>query len=154
MSELFIQGHVVLVDDDDLNFINQFNWYIKDGYVACSRQFGLTTAYLHRVLLQASEKQIVDHANRNTLDNQKSNLRVCSSSQNNRNRPGTSNSRSAFKGVHFDKTRGKWRSQIYIDGRNHHVGYFDNEESAALAYNVYAATHFKEFGWLNHVGRD
>jgi hypothetical protein len=50
---------------------------------------------------------------------------------------------SQFKGVCWDKLRIKWVAQIKVDGKNTHLGSFDNEEEAASAHDVGAAC----LGW-------
>eukprot|EP00985_Skeletonema_marinoi_P005492 scaffold2384_cov150-Skeletonema_marinoi.AAC.2 len=41
---------------------------------------------------------------------------------------------SKYTGVSFDKRMNKWKAQIYIDGKNRLIGYYDNEEEAAVDY--------------------
>ena len=68
----------------------------------------------------------VDHINRDTTCNSADNLRVVTAQQNQFNR--------GAKGYSWDKSRGKWRARIKIDGRQTHLGLFDNEEDAHQAY--------------------
>ena len=41
---------------------------------------------------------------------------------------------SKYTNVHFDKNKNKWRVMITIDGKKHHVGYYENEDEAAADY--------------------
>ena len=50
-------------------------------------------------------------------------------------RGGTTN----FKGVSWNKLKNKWVAAIMIDGKTTHLGYFDDEETAARAYDEQAA---------------
>ena len=70
--------------------------------------------------------KIVDHINRDTIDNSADNLRVVTNQQNGFN--------TNAKGYCWNKSRGKWQAQIGVDGRNIHLGLFDNEEDAHQAY--------------------
>ncbi len=44
------------------------------------------------------------------------------------------NCSSAYEGVYLHKATNKWKVQISIDGRQHYIGYYDNEEEAAVDY--------------------
>jgi hypothetical protein len=105
--------------------------------------------YMHRLILGLTGfEQKGDHINLNTLDNRCENLRSCSHQQNccNRNRP--QNNTSGFKGV--SRYRGlRWRAQIKLRGKYIHLGYFDNANHAALAYDEAAKKMFGEFAFLN-----
>eukprot|EP00985_Skeletonema_marinoi_P017052 scaffold9269_cov149-Skeletonema_marinoi.AAC.2 len=41
---------------------------------------------------------------------------------------------SKYKGVHFNKQKNKWQAKLGIEGKNRHIGYYDNEEEAATDY--------------------
>lgn len=69
----------------------------------------------------------IDHINGDTQDNRICNLRLVTREENGYNR-GTA------KGYCWSKTHNKWHSQIKIDGWVKHIGYFDNETDARLAY--------------------
>jgi predicted RNA-binding protein with PUA domain len=65
------------------------------------------------------------------------------------NRHGNVVATSAFKGVCYDKERGRYRAQIKANGRRRLIGRFATEREAAKAYNEEAAKHFGEFAVLN-----
>lgn len=92
---------------------------------------------LHRIIMKAKKNEIVDHIDRNPLNNQKSNLRIVSSRVNNNNaskrKDGVS---SKYKGVHQDKY-GKWIAQIQVEGKKIRIGKYLDEISAALAYDEF-----------------
>jgi hypothetical protein len=88
------------------------------------------------------EKEL-DHINRDRTDNRIENLRPCNHSQNLGNsRP----RRNGYKGVSLCKCTGRWRAQL-----KGHIGRFDTEEEAALAYNAAALAYFGDFAYLNEV---
>lgn len=70
--------------------------------------------------------EILDHINQNKIDNRICNLRSVSNKEN------TWNSKS--KGYTWDKRSNKWLSRIMVDNKSKHLGYFNTEEEAKLAY--------------------
>lgn len=91
----------------------------------------------------------VDHINRDRSDNRRSNLRLCSLAENNRNGSIRSNNNSGFKGVSWDKARGKWQAGIGLNGTRKALGRFDSAEDAARAYDAAALANYGEFAALN-----
>ncbi len=97
----------------------------------------------------------VDHIDHDKTNNCVTNLRWCSSSQNNMNRSKQSSTcSSVYKGVGWYKPLQKWRAQIRLDGKLKHIGYFASEIQAAVAYNNAAICHFTEFACLNVIPLD
>jgi len=92
----------------------------------------------------------IDHADHNTLDNRKQNVRVCTRQQN------LMNARSLFgtskhEGVSLIAKSGKWLVQISKNRKRIHVGVFIDEIDAAKAYNDNARELHGEFACLNSV---
>lgn len=138
------QGQVAIVDDEDFDALNQFGWraqwdpHTRGFYAVRSVPIGggkRATVLMHRVITGAAKGTEVDHANQNTLDNRKANLRVCTASENARNRGKTARNTSGYKGVSFDKRTGKWDARIGLNGKRRHLGYFDTALEAAAAYD-------------------
>jgi HNH endonuclease len=108
--------------------------------------------------MSAKKGEVVDHINGDTLDNRRSNLRICTNRQNLLNRKKPSNNTSGFVGVHWNKQKNKWHTRINDRGHNYHVGYFDKPEFGALAYDWAASILYGEYARLNfpnkvgHVG--
>lgn len=154
------QGLFAKVDDADYEWLMQWKWHAEDrgkqGVRAArgpkkSEGRGMRPVLMHRQITGAAPRQPVDHANHDQLDNQRANLRLCTNAQNMANRRKQPGCSSRFKGVHWYKRTGRWMARIEFDGRKKHLGYFDDEEEAARAYNVAAREHFKEFALLNNV---
>jgi hypothetical protein len=89
--------------------------------------------------------KFIDHINGNSLDNRKSNLRICAPSENSGNSRGHRDSLTGYKGVTFDKQRQKWVATI--QGR--FLGRFEKIEDAGLAYDLAAKKVFGEFAKTN-----
>ena len=90
----------------------------------------------------------IDHANRDRLDNRRANLRVCSHGQNMQNRRPLA--AHGYKGVCHRKD-GCWQAAFRPNGRQVHLGRFDNPVDAALAYDVAAIAEYGEFAWTNYL---
>jgi AP2-like factor (euAP2 lineage) len=145
-----------LVDDDDFERINKFKWtplINKKRYaIYVKRHDGKKTIYLHREILGLYDNKIfVDHRDKNGLNNQRDNLRIATVVQNMSNRNSCRPSSSKFKGVSWDRFCNKWKAQIASNKKKIHIGVFDNEEDAALAYNKKAVELHGEFASLNKV---
>lgn len=139
------KGAVALVDDEDFEHLNQFNWCLYNQYAGRKLRIheGPRNAVrlLHHELLPdvIKGKIHVDHIDRNKLNNQRTNLRYCTHGQNlqNAERP----SKLGLHGVRFIARNPKnpYQAYINIDSRHKHLGYFPTKELASAAYNAAAA---------------
>lgn len=77
-------------------------------------------------------KLVIDHINDNKLDNRLCNLQIVTNRFNSFKTQGSYSSQ--YKGVYKNNNAKKWLAQIRIDGVKKHIGYFDNEYEAHLAY--------------------
>lgn len=138
------QGKIALVDDDMYDCFMRWSWsYASNGY-AKRRENG-KTIFMHKEVIRTDEE--VDHINGNKLCNLRANLRVCTHSQNNMNKPKRQGSKNKYKGVY--RSRDDWRVMIQANGVRYEVGTFTNEDAAANAYNEYAKELHGEFANLN-----
>jgi hypothetical protein len=123
------------------------------GYVAHSTQEDKTA--LHRIILNVSEPLLrVVHLNGDPLDCRRANLAVKTIPQQvHGNRPMKTHAgrpvTSKYKGVCWDKRRGKWVAQIKKAGTHRYIGRFDDELAAAEAYDQTARELFGEHAYLN-----
>jgi hypothetical protein len=87
----------------------------------------------------------IDHIDCDSLNDRIGNLRLATHAQNAANARRRRNNASGFKGVHWDKARGKWSAFISINNRNKGLGRFDDPQLAHQAYLTAAREHFKDF---------
>lgn len=147
------KGKRAIVDDADYERLSQYSWFFNPtgtGYAqrsARKSETGPRTVLLHRVVMNASPGYQIDHINRNTLDNRKENLRLCTQAQNMSNSTNGRLSSSGFRGVSYDsrKTKNPWRATV---GKRH-VGMYKTAEEAARAYDEAAIKHYGEFANTN-----
>ncbi len=112
------------------------------------RECDKKTIYMHRQIMHAPKGFDVDHRDHNTLDNRRSNLRVCTRSQNLQNkRP--QGGVSEYKGVRWHTQIRRWHARIKLNGKRTSLGCFTDEVKAAKAYDKAAREMFGEFACTN-----
>jgi hypothetical protein len=141
------EGCYVYVETADYEWLSRYKWHLENGYAA--RKEKGKTVLMHRQIMQAPAGMVVDHRDGNQANNCRSNLRVCTRQENQRNRRKHAGSVSAFKGVFYNKRRHKWHAQCWFEGKCHALPYVDDEVEAARAYDRKAVECFGEFARLN-----
>lgn len=160
MELISTDGRIILVDEDDYDFLSTFSWYIADrkfsGYAWT--WVNRKKTYMARLIMYENGHDIdgkyVDHKNHNTLDNRKNNLRICTNAENCRNVNKTVNKKSSiYKGVcaRRYKQNTYWHARLTYNGTSINIGCFKTEKEAAIAYNIHAVKYFGEFALLNDV---
>lgn len=153
-------GTEIKVSEEWHEILCLLKWYIHEPVCGSGRKYAITrrmikgkvyTCYMHRIIADPANGMVVDHQNGDSLDNRIGNLRVCTKTENNRNRIGLNkDTSSVFKGVHHH--RGKfWTAGIYHQSRRMHLGCFKTEHEAARAYNEAALKYHGEFARLNII---
>ena len=143
-------GQIAIVDDRDYEIVRNVTWFaIKKGntWYATGRLHG-RNQYLHRVIMEAQQGQIVDHIDGDGLNNSRSNLRLCTIQQNVQNRRGVQrNNSSGYLGV--CKHQGRFKATICADGKTHYLGMYATAEEAAFARDDAAIRLHGEFAATN-----
>ena len=150
------KGKIALIDQSDAEMTSKIKWYACETnagyfYAAChggNCHSSKIHVFMHRYLMGEPTGMKVDHRNGDSMDCRRENLRICTQSQNVRNRRKVRGS-SKYKGVHFQATRNKWAVQISENGKSQHVGLFSDEREAAKAYDRRAKDAFGEFAHTN-----
>lgn len=152
------QGKFALVDDEDFEWLSQWNWQCtKYGYahrktsvtINGKRKFG--HIFMHREIIKTPLGMFTDHISGDRLDNQKKNLRICTKAQNRMNEGKRSGKSSVYKGVRWKTCHSLWEARIKKDLKTTFLGHFSSEIEAAKAYNVAAIEKFGEFARLNII---
>ena len=143
---------VTLVSPEDYENVKSKSLFIlntKSGkkYVLITINSSLILLH-HYIIGKPPKGQIVDHRNGNELDNRRENLRFVTYSINNQNRIKNKNASSQYFGVCWIKNQKKWQSSY----SGIKIGYFDIEEEAAIAYDIYVLANFdKEYKTNNLI---
>lgn len=160
----FKSGIFAFISEDDYESVSKYNWGVDTAkYTTYARAFiGGKTVRLHRFIMNIKDPKIMcDHKDGNGLNNTRDNLRVCTPSQNQKNK--RSSGVSKYLGVHianyksYSKKQNKIvvykriRSAINHNGKCIHLGLFKTEKDAAIAYNIAAEKYHGEFARLNKL---
>lgn len=141
------KGMSTIIDAADLHLIEGFGWYARRGgrgkwYASATK--GGKKIHLHRLIINAPAEAFVDHINGDSLDNRRSNLRLCDNAQNQWNRRKLTGA-SGVRGVVW-KARDKiWEASIMVRGKLHHLGSFSSVETAAQIRREAERKYWGEF---------
>lgn len=147
------RGFITLVSPEDAHLLDR-SWHAsprRNGRVCYADGWNKerrSTISLHRMVMGFPLKP-VDHINRNGMDNRRSNLRICTPSQNVANGSATRNKSSRFKGVHYSQAENRWIAVVTQNGRPVFRKRFKSEADAASAYDMAARELFGEFATTN-----
>lgn len=149
------KGHFTIVDDQDFGYLNQWKWYFAHGYAVRTQNNYPNKSYqvrMHRIILSTPGGMDTDHINRDRLDNRRSNLRICTRSQNIANTFVEKQNTTGYKGVSWKTANNKWVAQIRVNNVVKHLGLFVDIKEAINTYNLAAKKYFGEFAVTNNNG--
>lgn len=127
---------VTLLDDEDYDkIVSMGKWCVsKDRYgYYFQKRINKKIVTMHRFIMGFPKGKYVDHIDGNTLNNQKSNLRICSNADNIRNGKIRTNNTSGYTGVRYRKDRNKWSAYIRVHYKTIWLGCYLNKEDAIKA---------------------
>lgn len=158
MKVQLTQNMWAIVDDEDYEYLNQFKWFAWKGnhvYYALRHpprdKRTQKTIRMHRDILKLVDGDgvIVDHINRDGLDNRKCNLRIVPHQINIINSGLRITNKSGYIGVSWDKRVKKWNATLCFNGKKIYCGYFDDKILAAYKRDECALKYFGEYATLN-----
>lgn len=159
----------VLIDESDYERVSRFRWNRYKKYAYRAPRNGKNEGgkdrrkilLMHRYIVGLNDEKgnkictcnyHVDHINHDTLDNRRSNLRICFDWQNNKNVLKTKkNATSTYLGVSWCKGRKRWLAQISHENKTRNLGRFNTEKEAAEKYNEVAQLLHGEYANLNII---
>lgn len=148
------KGYFATIDKEDEDLL-QYKWcaVVKGKRIYAKRDALINgkriSIYLHRAIsekflvLKQLKNERIDHIDGNGLNNVRSNLRVCTHSQNMMNRPKNSNNTSGYKGVW--KKSNRWRADIWVNSKKINLGSYRTIEEARDAYIEASKKYHGEF---------
>jgi hypothetical protein len=146
----------ILVSNEDYSLLSRHKWNVNaHGYARCS--IGNVDVFMHKLIQPSKVSYVIDHINRNKLDNQRENLRAIHRSQNDFNQGKPKNNTSGYLGVMYRKDRDCYYAQISINNEYFHIGSgLEKEEAAKLrdyiawrARGEYAVFNFPDIDYNN-----
>lgn len=122
----------------------------SSGYIVINfRQVQYLAHRLAFAYMGLDTPQEIDHIDNCRTNNMISNLRPATRRTNSRNTKRKSNNTSSFRGVHYDKSRGKWMAFIGLEDGFKNLGRYDKKEDAVLARRTAEIKFFGEFANFN-----
>lgn len=130
----------ILVDDNWIEIISQYCWYVDKtknharprttviAYNINTRKLQPVMYTVGRLISTILQCGMLDHIDNNPFNNRMQNLRVCTVSQNNRNKPA--------KGYLFDKNTNRYRPVISINSKSVYFGSYTTPEEARKAFII------------------
>lgn len=141
-----------LLDNEDFNRVKDSGKWcvvIKRGRPYFQKRVDYTKetrgriVELHRWLMGEPEGMYVDHIDGNTLNNSRTNLRVCTNAANIRNGRIRTNNTSGNTGVRQPRGPGtKWEARIRVNYKIIILGFFDTFEEAVGARKAAEKTYW------------
>lgn len=148
------EGKIALVSTSIYKEILKFKWYIsKSGYPVTYESVDKKIKFkigfqMHKMIMGRYEGYVIDHINRDKLDNRFTNLRICTQKENSYNRSRPKNAKSIYKGVR-KQNKTKWMATITKDGKKHEIKDIATEKEAAKMYDLMAEELFGKFAGKN-----
>ena len=141
LEGLCFDGRRFLIDEDSFSLVKRYVWHVdKNGYVITKHNGRVLKQ--HRLIMGVIDDHDVevDHIYHNTLDNRKSQLRICNRSVNCMNRRKSRGNKSGVVGVYWMSSVNRWAAQIRVNKKTYYLGTFEDVESAEAARKNAEAT--------------
>lgn len=140
-----------LIDIEDIDRVKYIKWNSDEkNYIGSSNHM-----QLHRYIMNCDDNNlVVDHINRNPLDNRKCNLRICTQQENSRNKCILPFNSTGIVGVYYNKKYDDWYSGITHNNHFIYLGSFKNKEDAIKERLKAEVYYFGEFAPQIHMFKE
>ena len=146
---IFEDGTETIFNKKYYNFIKQYHWWVTDNHVfgyVDGRPRALAVVIMEEAeFIRIGRGYVVDHINRNPLDNRRSNLRIATYSENNANHAIRKDNQYGCTGISYCKKSGRWSARINFEGKLIHLGFFCDKEDAIKARKRAEREYFGRF---------
>lgn len=141
---------VFTISQEDFDFVKNKSWYYDRFYIntAIPRNDGTTRSIpekIHNLLMNPSPGNVIDHKNRNKLDNRRENLRECTKIENDRNKIQENNKSKIFRGVRLSENGKKYQARLKYVDKEIYLGTFETKEEAIEARLEAEKKYYGEF---------
>jgi len=153
------QGKFATVDNRDFEWLNQWKWRVSgEKVLRCElkNEYGNNkrgNRLMSREIMKHNgvniKNLVVDHIDHNTFNNQMSNLRPATVSQNAANTILAKNNTSGYKGVYWSKQIKRWVARICVNKKNIHLGCSCNLQKMVELYDKKAKLYFGSYSLTN-----
>jgi len=130
----------ITIDLEDFDRVKNSSWCIRAAGYAVAR-INDKIVNMHRLIMNATSDNTVDHINGDKLDNRKANLRFCNQRSNSQNRKSTN--KYGISGIFMENN--KYKARIMVDRKGINLGSFDNLDDAINARIVAEIKYYGEF---------
>jgi hypothetical protein len=151
------RGMIAIVDAEDYERVSLYTWHAHKGKNGNFYARGIMTGvrnskqiYMHRLIMNVESKHLIDHKDRNGLNNRKTNLRTCSTTMNAGNK--LCSNITGYKGVGVMPSYQRkkiYKASIRFNDKQKTLGYYLTAKEAGQAYDKAAKELFGEFALLN-----
>ncbi len=149
-------GKSALIDDDMYDALTQSSWNASSyGYATSTAVVDYQGkryrrgAFMHRIVAETPDKMVTDHIDHNTFNNQRANLRVCSSANNSKNMRRHRDNKLRYKGVFKQTLSDTYGVLIMVSGKRHYLGTYATPEIAAAWYDWGARYFHVDYAYTN-----
>ena len=112
----------VLIDNEDFDLCNSYRWFYMNNKLAGYGYASFTKTIkgkrkvirMHNIIMRPPQGYEVDHINRDTLDNRRTNLRICTRGENMANRGVFKNNKLGLKNIR--RRNGKYQVRVQREG--------------------------------------
>lgn len=158
-AEIILQdakGHSIgraIIDKEDIDKVSSYRWFMKkDGRVVANvtkLNIGVSHIRLHLIIMGVNDfdltNKLVDHIDKNPLNNRKSNLRIVNAQANISNRNTQKNSVTGVAGVIIKQVGSKYVAQIKYKRKTTRLIYTNDFDLAVKTRLIKEAELFKEY---------